>query len=82
MFDWKSNKKADIGVIAQEVEQIFPALVATNTDGYKSVKYGNLVAPIIEAIRELNTNLRENYNHQEERIKKLEARISALEEKK
>jgi len=85
MFDWKSNKKADIGVIAQEVEQVFPALVATNTDGYKSVKYGNLVAPIIEAIRELNTKittLRENYNHQQERIEKLEAKISAMEERK
>ena len=60
-FDWKSTEKSDIGVIAQEVEKIFPALVHTDKKtGLKSVEYGNLVAPIIEAIKELANNVKSN----------------------
>jgi FtsZ-binding cell division protein ZapB len=60
-FDWKNTGKSDIGVIAQEVEKVFPTLVheGTDTEGkkFKSVEYGNLVAPIIEAIKELASKL-------------------------
>ncbi len=60
-FDWKSDGKHDIGVIAQEIEKIFPALVHTNPGtGMKSVEYGNLVAPIIEAIKELASTVKNN----------------------
>ena len=52
-YNWKSTGHKDIWVIAQEVETIFPELVKTNPDtGFKSVEYGNLVAPLIEAIKE------------------------------
>ena len=44
-------------MIAQEVEKVFPEIVSTNNKGYKSVEYGNLVAPLIEAIRELNNKI-------------------------
>jgi regulator of replication initiation timing len=48
-------------VIAQEVEKVFPALVNINPiTGMKWVEYGNLVAPIIEAIKELANNLKNN----------------------
>ena len=44
-----------IGVIAQEVEKIIPEVVH---DGeYKSVAYGNMVGVLIEAIKELKTEL-------------------------
>lgn len=69
-FTWKKTNKKDIGVIAQEVETIFPELVQTNDQGYKSVEYGNLVAPLIEAIKELNDKV----DMQEEKIRKLENR--------
>ncbi len=53
-FNWKDTGRADIGVIAQEVEKVFPNLVHTDSKtGLKSVEYGNLVAPLIEAIKEL-----------------------------
>lgn len=52
-YRWKSTGHKDIWVIAQEVETVFPELVKTNPDtGFKSVEYGNLVAPLIEAIKE------------------------------
>jgi hypothetical protein len=43
-----------IGLIAQELEQVVPDLVIDNKDtGLKSVAYQNLVAILIEAIKEL-----------------------------
>ena len=51
-FNWKSSGMKDIGMIAQEVELVFPDIVHTDkVTGYKSVEYGNLVAPLIEAIK-------------------------------
>ncbi|MGE3760166.1 MAG: tail fiber domain-containing protein, partial [Pseudobdellovibrionaceae bacterium] len=53
-FDWKSTGKPEIGLIAQEVEDVVPVLVQTNPEtGMKSVKYGNIVALAIEAIKDL-----------------------------
>jgi len=52
-FEWKEGGKAGIGLIAQDVEQVFPELVSTNSKtGLKSVGYGNLVAVLIEAVKE------------------------------
>ena len=44
---------AGIGVIAQELREVEPALVAENDDGLLSVAYGNLVGVLIEAVKEL-----------------------------
>ncbi|MBC7503470.1 tail fiber domain-containing protein, partial [Candidatus Gracilibacteria bacterium] len=73
-FDWIKNGKHDVGVIAQEVENVFPTLVNTNPEtGMKGVAYGNLVAPIIEAIKEMvikqNTQEREIQNLKDEILK-------------
>lgn len=52
-FRWRSNDAPEVGLIAQDVEKVIPQLVRTSpVDGVKSVKYGNLVAPIIESIKE------------------------------
>ncbi len=59
-FDWKTKQFADmnfptgtkIGLIAQDVEKILPNLVHTDKDGYKSVEYANIVALLVEAIKE------------------------------
>ena len=44
---------AGIGVIAQELREVTPELVAENPDGLLSVAYGNLVGVLIEAVKEL-----------------------------
>ena len=41
-----------IGVIAQEIEALFPELVITNADGYKAVDYPKLTAILIEAVKQ------------------------------
>ena len=56
-FEWneKSHKetgKKDIGVIAQEVEEVLPEIVQTRNNGYKAVDYQKLTAVLIEAVKE------------------------------
>jgi hypothetical protein len=41
-----------IGVLAQEVEALYPELVSTDKDGYKAVNYAQLTPVLIEAIKE------------------------------
>ena len=50
-YTWKSTGTADIGIIAQEVETVYPDLVHTDASGTKSVEYANLIAPMIEAMK-------------------------------
>ncbi len=51
-FDWKKSGERNVGFIAQDVEKVIPELVSTGADGFKSVRYGNLVAVLTEAIKE------------------------------
>jgi len=41
-----------IGFIAQEIEKIYPEVVLTDKDGYKSVDYSRLTPILLEAIKE------------------------------
>lgn len=50
-FTYKSSEQRSAGVIAQEIEKILPEAVS-GEEGSKTVAYGNLVALLIEAIKE------------------------------
>jgi len=51
------TKRRNLGVIAQEVREILPeAVVGSEEDGY-GVNYGNMVGVLIEAIKELKSEL-------------------------
>ncbi len=60
IFDWKSdedielylNNLSRVGFIAQDVEKVIPSLVYTTPEGFKGVHYANLVAVLVEAIKE------------------------------
>ena len=66
-YNWKNNtNKPSIGLIAQDVEEVIPEVVVEMADGLKSVSYGNIVAVLIEAIKE-----------QQVRIEELEDRLNA-----
>ena len=65
-FDWdETNPHTEflgrgtqqVGVIAQEVEAVFPSLVYEDSKGYKMVDYQKLVAPLIEGVKELYEKL-------------------------
>lgn len=53
-FDWKENGKPAIGVIAQEIETVIPQVVNVLENQKKTVSYGNIIAVLIEAIKELS----------------------------
>ena len=57
-FDWDTSKQdtytgSDIGVVAQEIEEVLPDAVCTREDGYKAVKYEKIIPLLIESVKEL-----------------------------
>ena len=60
-FDWidKRTTGTQVGLIAQEVQEEYPELVGDGgiEDGTLTVNYAGLVSPLIEAIKELKTEL-------------------------
>ena len=62
IFDWNeiSGKTGtEAGVIAQEVLKVLPEAVTTRSDGYLAVKYEQLIPLLIEAIKDLKTEVDE-----------------------
>ena len=53
-FDWKANGKHDIGLIAEEVGEVIPEVVAYEENGVdaQSLDYARLTALLVEAIKE------------------------------
>merc|ERR1711871_208255 len=64
-----SKKSEQTGFIAQEVEEVFPEMVTTDKDGWKTVAYGTLVPHLVEAVKT-----------QDKRIKTQDKRIRELQE--
>ena len=63
------DSEKQIGVIAQEIEEVLPELVVTDKDGFKAVKYENLTPLLIEAIKDQQTII----DGQNKKIEDLEA---------
>ena len=68
-YKFKDTNIEAIGFTAQDVEKIYPALVE-GEEGEKGLNYGGLIAPLVEAIKELST-----------KIETLETKVAALEAK-
>ena len=51
--------KPEIGMIAQDVEQRVPQVVGVNAEGYLTLAYGNMVALLVEAVKELAAQVAE-----------------------
>ena len=70
-FNWKSTGQPSIGLIAQDVEKVYPELVSTDQKtGLKSVAYGNIVGALVESIKE-----------QQQEINNLQQQINELKNK-
>lgn len=74
-YEWKEPEKhshatgTQIGFIAQDVEQVFPGWVHTDTDGFKTLSVGQVEGLEVESIRQLKA---EN-DALKERMKAVEA---------
>jgi hypothetical protein len=62
------SSRAQIGVIAQELEEVIPELVNTTASGFKSVDYARLSVVLLEAVKE-----------QQEQIRALEEKVSQID---
>ena len=52
-YRWKQgDKQPQLGVMAQDVERVFPSLVHTREDGFRTVNYPGLIPPILNALQE------------------------------
>jgi hypothetical protein len=74
-FEYKDQKKyakgPKIGVIAQELQKVFPEMVTKGTDGYLKVDYTQLTAVLIQAVKEQQTEieqLKNRLDRQQEQI--------------
>ncbi len=50
--DYQFAEGRQFGFIAQEVEEVFPELINTESDGYKSINYNGMIPVLLEAVKE------------------------------
>jgi uncharacterized small protein (DUF1192 family) len=60
-FNWKRDGQHDIGLIAEEVGEVVPEVVAYEENGVdaKSVDYARLTALLVEAVKEQQVQIKE-----------------------
>jgi hypothetical protein len=79
-FTWNhlapAEGKTGMGVIAQDVIKVFPTAVVENSEGFLTVDYAVLIAPLIEAAKELA----KRQDSLEEKQKEMEREIASLKE--
>jgi uncharacterized coiled-coil protein SlyX len=84
-FRWKdvsdSAAKAEFGVIAQEVEPLFPDIVGTGSDGIKTVGYTTFATIACKALQEYKTRTDADLGKLNEQIHERDTKIEALEAK-
>ena len=75
-YQWKNKSGKQLGLIAQEVEKVFPETVKLGENGFKSLAYSSLIAPIINSLKELDRS----WNEDSKRLEKLKAQNKELKE--
>jgi len=87
-YHWKDTTEArlEFGVIAQEVEPLFPELIGKSGDGMMTVGYTSFATIACKSIQELNEKMEDKISQLETKLSEkekeaaaLEARLSALE---
>lgn len=79
----KFNTDKQLGFIAQDIEKLYPELVLTDDNGYKSVDYSRLTPILVEAIKELKAEVDElkmaNFLKDTD-LKKLKSEVNQIKE--
>lgn len=83
-YEWKDTSRfggqAEIGFIAQEVNEVVPEVVRDNGE-YLTINTKNIVAVVVEAIKELSANAEEYFTRTErleQEVADLRAEIDAM----
>ena len=67
-FNYKTNDKHSIGLIAEEVAKIYPEFTSDNND---SISYGKITSVLIQSIKELKTIIDNQQKQIEDLVNKL-----------
>jgi predicted acyltransferase (DUF342 family) len=81
-FTMKKNGKQKIGVLAQNIQEVFPELVSKDDNEMLAVNYQGLVPVLINALKEQNAKMKKQdakMKKQDAKMKKQDAKISRLE---
>jgi hypothetical protein len=58
-FDWIDRPGSSVGLIAQDVEAIYPQLVEGSGDEIKSLHYNGIIGVLVEAVKEQQSQIEE-----------------------
>jgi hypothetical protein len=58
-FQMYNQEKRQLGLIAQEVQQVMPEAVREDQTGYLGISYGNMIGLLVEGIKELRGEVKE-----------------------
>ncbi|PKN86531.1 MAG: hypothetical protein CVU51_07070 [Deltaproteobacteria bacterium HGW-Deltaproteobacteria-1] len=75
-FNWKDSGKPSVGLIAEEVDEVIPEVVAHNDKAATGVNYDSLVGVLVEAVKEQQNHIQK----QEEIILAQQRAIHDLQE--
>ncbi len=81
IFKNDKNKTPQVGVIAQELQKVFPTAVFKDDDGYLKIRWDEMFYAVINSIKELNSkvaNLTKRALTLENKIQKLEKKNAEL----
>ena len=81
-YTMKKNGKQKIGVLAQDIQKVFPELVSTDDNDMLTVNYQGLVPVLINALKEQDKKFKEQEDKmkvQEDKMKSQEKRLERLE---
>lgn len=54
---WVGDDRGDVGLLAQDVENVLPQAVTDREDGYKAVDYNRVIPLLVETIKTLNAKV-------------------------
>jgi hypothetical protein len=77
-----NNANMQTGFMAQQVQEVMPELVSTDTDGYLAVDYSKLSPYMVEAIKEQQqtiSELNKSLHQKEQELKAMNERLAKLE---
>ena len=77
-----AQKVPHVGVIAKDLQKVFPNAVKKGSDGFLSIRTDDMFYALINAVKEIDTKISTLLKHDDEkelRIKKLEEQNKALE---
>ena len=78
LIDGRTNEmkgKQKIGVLAQDIKEVFPELVSEDANEMLAVNYQGLVPVLINALKEISLKFKE----QEKRLERLEQLVAQLD---